>query len=103
MSVSADVEVYRPYTFGSALISALFFITPVVTTAVPRVTWLFFPLIAFSLILPAVRRAESDQVIQPNSALIACSLVAGYILLNEHGLQTPALLLARACCYWRLF
>src|SRR5215475_162442 len=82
MSVSADVEVYRPYTFGSALISALFFITPVVTTAVPRVTWLFFPLIAFSLILPAVRRGERHQLIQPNSALIACSLVAGYILLN---------------------
>jgi len=83
MSVSADVEVYRPYTFGSALISALFFITPVVTTAVPRVTWLFVPLIAFSLILPAVRRGEWHQLIQPNSALIACSLVAGYILLNS--------------------
>jgi O-antigen ligase len=83
MAVSAHVEVYRPHAIGSALISALFFITPVVTTAVPKVTWLFFPLIAFSLILAAVRRAgEWQQLIQPNSALIACLFVAGYVLLN---------------------
>jgi hypothetical protein len=83
MAVSPGVEVYRPYTIGSALISTLFFIIPVVTTAVPRVTWLFFPLIAFSLIVAAIRRGgQWQQLIQPNSALIACLLVAGYILLN---------------------
>jgi len=83
MSISADVEVYRPYTLGSALISALFFIAPVLTTAVPRVTWLFLPLIAFSLILAAVRRrGEWQQLIQPDSALSVCLLVAGYILLD---------------------
>ena len=90
MSLSARVESYRPYTIRSALIPALFFLTPVVTTAVPRVTWLFFPLIAFSLILAGVRRGgEWQQLIQPNPALIACLLVAGYVLLNASWAADP--------------
>jgi len=82
LSISA-VEVHRPSTIGSALISALFFIAPVLTTAVPRITWLFLPLIAFSLILAAVKRGgEWRQLIQPDPALVACLLLTGYILLN---------------------
>jgi len=55
----------------------------VFTTAVPRITWLFLPLIALSLILAAVKRGgEWRQLIQPDPALVACLLLTGYILLN---------------------
>jgi O-antigen ligase len=91
MSVSAGVELYRPYTIRWGLFQALFFLTPVVTTAVPRVTWLFFPLIAFVLILAAVRRSgEWQQLIRTNPALIACLLVAGYVLLSASWAADPS-------------
>jgi O-antigen ligase len=90
MAVPADVEVYRPYKIGSALISVLFFITPVVSAAIPRLTWLFFPLIACLLILAAIRRGgEWQQLVQPNPTLIACLLVAGYILLDASWAADP--------------
>ena len=62
---------------------ALFFLTPVVISAVPRLTWLFLPLIAVALSVPVLRRrGEWRQLFQPNTAFIAVLLVAIYIFLN---------------------
>ena len=62
---------------------ALFFLTPVVISAVPRLTWLFLPLIALALSVPVLRRrGEWRQLFQPNTAFIAVLLVAIYIFLN---------------------
>lgn len=66
-----------------SLTPILFFLSALVTTVAPRVTWLFLPLIAIALSVPLLRRpGEWRQLIQPNAALIAFLLVAIYIFLS---------------------
>lgn len=66
-----------------AIIPAIFFLSPLVASAVPRLTWLFLPLIATALIVPVLRRgSEWRQLIQPNTALVAVLLVVLYVFLN---------------------
>ena len=81
MSDVATLNNVRSYTRRGTL--ALFFLTPVVISAVPRLTWLFLPLIAVALSVPVLRRrGEWRQLFQPNTAFIAVLLVAIYIFLN---------------------
>jgi hypothetical protein len=67
---------------GRLITSVLFFLSPLVTSAVPLLTWLFLPLIAIALSVPALRRGAWRELIQPNAALIALLLVTLYVLLN---------------------
>ena len=81
MSDVATLNNVRSHTRRGTL--ALFFLTPVVISAVPRLTWLFLPLIALALSVPVLRRrGEWRQLFQPNAAFIAVLLVAIYIFLN---------------------
>ena len=81
MSDVATLNNVRPHTRRGML--ALFFLTPVVISAVPRLTWLFLPLIALALSVPVLRRrGEWRQLFQPNTAFIAVLLVAIYVFLN---------------------
>jgi hypothetical protein len=69
----------------------LFFLSAVVTSVAPRLTWLFLPLIAIALSLPALRRLGGwRQLIQPNPAFIALLLVALYIFLNATWAADPS-------------
>jgi O-antigen ligase len=61
---------------------ALFFLSAFVTTAVPLLTWLFLPLIALALSVPALRRGKWRELIRPNAALIVLLLFAIYVFLN---------------------
>ena len=54
MSDVATLNNVRSHTRRGTL--ALFFLTPVVISAVPRLTWLFLPLIAVALSVPVLRR-----------------------------------------------
>jgi hypothetical protein len=66
-----------------AIVPAIFFLSPLVTALVPRLTWLFLPLIATTLIVPVLRRGSDwRQLIQPNVALVAVLAVALYVFLN---------------------
>jgi O-antigen ligase len=82
MSDVATLNNVRSHTRRGTL--ALFFLTPVVISAVPRLTWLFLPLIALALSVPVLRRRRGEwrQLFQPNTAFIAVLLVAIYIFLN---------------------
>jgi hypothetical protein len=61
---------------------ALFFLSAFVTAAVPLLTWLFLPLIALALSVPALRRGKWRELIRPNAALIALLLFAIYVFVN---------------------
>lgn len=65
------------------VIPVVFFLSPLVASAVPRLTWLFLPLIATSLIVTALRRGgEWRQLIEPNAASVAALLLVLYVFLN---------------------
>jgi O-antigen ligase len=81
----------------------LFFLGAVVTSAAPRATWLFPPLIAIALSLPVLRRPGGwRQLIQPNAALIAFLLVALYIFLNATWAADPSAALGTAALFLTL-
>jgi O-antigen ligase len=65
------------------IIPVVFFLSPLVASAVPRLTWLFFLLIATSLIVPALGREGAwRQLTEPNAPLVALLLLLLYVFLN---------------------
>ncbi len=79
---SADLNISRSDR-GRAIIPVIFFLSPLVASAVPRLTWLFLPLIATALIVTVMRRwGEWRQLIHPNTALVAVLLVVLYVCFN---------------------
>jgi O-antigen ligase len=79
---SADLNVSRSDRV-QAIIPAVFFLGPLVASAVPRLTWLFLPFIAIALIVPVLRRGSDwRQLFRPNAALVAALLVVLYVFLN---------------------
>jgi O-antigen ligase len=83
MSISAGSESCHPHRIRSALVAVVFLLSPVITTAIPRVTWLFLPLIGCAMILAAVRTSgDWRRLAQPDVTLSACLLVAAYVFLN---------------------
>src|SRR5262249_55422017 len=63
--------------------SILFFLSPSVTTAIPRLTWLFLPLVGLAFVIPVFRRSNEWRVLsERNSTAIACLLVPTYIFVN---------------------
>jgi O-antigen ligase len=82
--VSDAVSVGRVRVLSrSSLTPLVCFLSPFVTAAVPRLTWLFLPLLALAFVLPVVRRGgDWRQLLRPNAALWAMVLVAAYALLS---------------------
>jgi O-antigen ligase len=83
------------------IIPSVFFLSAVVTAAVPLLTWLFLLLIAVALIVPVLRRGKWRELIRPNPTLIALLMFAAYVFASaawaaDRGvaLTTAALLLA---------
>ena len=67
----------------SRAIVSMFFLSALLTSAIPRLTWLFVFLIAIVLIVTFLRRGgDWRQLIQPNPALIAVVLAVLYAMLS---------------------
>ena len=76
---------------GSRAITPMFFLTPLVTSAVPRLTWLFFFLVAIVLIVPFLRQGgDRRQLIRPSAALIGVLLVALYAFISAMWAANPS-------------
>lgn len=68
---------------GDPFLATVFFISPLATSMVPRLTPLFFSVIGFTLIGAALRRGTHWRQLLPRRlALAVCLLLAGYVLLN---------------------
>ena len=68
---------------GRWLLPALFFLTPLITSVLPRTTPLFIPLIVLTLYVGARRRELGLKDLLPRSpALIACLLFSLYVFIN---------------------
>lgn len=75
----------------SSLVPLVCFLSPLVTSAVPRLTWLFLPLLALSFAVAALRGGgDWRRLIKPNAALIAMLLVTGCTLLSAVWAANPA-------------
>lgn len=65
------------------ILPLLFFLAPLVTSVLPRLTFLFLFLICLTLLLPSLRRGESlKQLLPLNSALAACLVLSLYVFVN---------------------
>jgi O-antigen ligase len=96
MSISARAESGARRS-ASLLMWLLFFLSPLVTTAIPRLTWLFLPLASGSLILSASRSSGVwRQLTLVNITLITCLVVAAYVFLNASWAADPATALGKA-------
>ena len=81
-AMSADLGIDRSKV-GTRLFPAVFFLAPLLTAAVPRLTPLFLPLIGMALIVAAIRRGASWRgLLQPSAALAMCLLFSLYVFLN---------------------
>ncbi len=75
---------------GGALISALFFLSPLLTAAAPRLSPFFLPIIGLALIVVALRRGlDWRELLKPNAALIALVVVALYTGLSAAWAANP--------------
>ena len=87
---------------AGVFIPVVFFLGPVVTAIMPRLTPLFLLIIAFVLIIAGLRRGLGwREFLTPNAAMIALAAVAAYAALSvtwaaelDDALLKPALLLA---------
>jgi len=89
--VSDAVGLERNRTLDrSSLVPLVCFLSPLVTSAVPRLTWLFLPLLALSFAVAAVRGGgDWRRLIRPNAALVAMLFVTGYTLLSAVWAANP--------------
>ena len=63
---------------------ALFFLAPLVTSALPRLTHLLLPISGSALIIASWRRGASPrQLLQPSAALALCLLLTVYVFINS--------------------
>jgi O-antigen ligase len=78
-------------------IQVLFFLSPVITAAIPRITWLFLPLTALALIAAAIRKSgEWRPLLQLQPASIACLVVVAYLFLNASWAADPGTAVTKA-------
>jgi len=65
------------------LVVPTLFLSPLVTSAISRLTWFFFPLMAVALIIPYLRRGNDWRpLIWPITDVVPVLLVAAYVLLG---------------------
>ena len=82
---------------GGALIPILFFITPLFTAAAPRLAPFFLPIVAFVLIVVALRRGLPwRELVQPNAAMAALIAVGLYAALSAIWAEAPESALSKA-------
>ena len=82
---------------GGALIPVLFFITPLFTAAAPRLAPFFLPIVAFVLIVAALRRGLPwRELLRPNAAMAALIAVALYAGLSAIWAEDPDGALSKA-------
>ena len=82
MSSPADPDTARSQKSGYT-IPVLFFLSPLLTAAVPQLTWLFLPLIAIALCISFWRGGgDWRQLLQPNLAVGAVLLVVLYVVIS---------------------
>ena len=82
---------------GGALIPILFFITPLFTAAAPRLAPFFLPIVAFVLIVVALRRGlPRRELVQPNAAMAALIAVELYAALSAIWAEAPESALSKA-------
>jgi hypothetical protein len=68
---------------GNPLLTIVFFASPLVTSAAPRLTPLFLGLVGVALIGAALRRGTPwRQLLPPTPALVACLLLVLYVFIN---------------------
>lgn len=68
---------------GRWLLPALFFLTPLITSVLPRTTPLFIPLIFLTLYVGARRRELTlRELLLPSAAFLACLLFSLYVFIN---------------------
>jgi O-antigen ligase len=68
---------------GRLATSLLFFVSPLLSAAIPRLTWLFLPLIGVALILPALRHCSGWRaLLAPDAYWTPFFLLAFYLFLN---------------------
>jgi O-antigen ligase len=80
---SLAIDHGRRSDHGNRLLSTIFFLSPLATSAVPRLTPVFFAILAISLIGAALRRGLPWRDLVPrNAALAACLLLAVYVVIN---------------------
>ena len=88
-----DGETFR----GGALIPILFFIAPLFTAAAPRLAPFFLPIVAFVLIIVALRRGLPwRELLQPNAAMAALVAVGLYAGLSAIWAEDPDGALSKA-------
>lgn len=82
---------------GGALIAILFFLSPLLTAAAPRLSPFFLPIIGLTLIVAALRRGlDWRQLLKPNAALIALVVVALYACLSTAWAANPGGAIAKS-------
>jgi O-antigen ligase len=82
---------------GGALIPILFFITPLFTAAAPRLAPFLLPIVAFLLIIVALRRGLPwRELLQPNAASAALIAVGLYAALSAIWAESPGSALSKA-------
>jgi O-antigen ligase len=83
MLISANVRPRSARDMRTLAYSILFFLSPFVTTAIPRLTWLFLPLVGLAFVIPVFRRSNGWRAtLELNLTVIACLLVPAYIFVN---------------------
>jgi O-antigen ligase len=82
---------------GGGAVVSMFFLGPLVTAAVPRLTWLFLFLLAIILIVVFLRRGNDwRQLLQLNTALIAVLVTTLYATLTTIWAADPIAALAES-------
>ena len=102
MSISVGLEGVRADK-RLLILPALFFLSPFVTAAVPRLTWLFLALIAIALGVRAWRQGVAWRTLVPLDAVsIAAALVAVYVSINALWAADQGAGFAKAALLWGL-
>lgn len=71
-----------------------------VTSSVPRITWLFLPLVTITLGLAKIQRpANWKELIEPNCALILLSLISFYFFLSTAWAVDPGAAFLKATVF----
>ena len=102
MSLSVGLESLRADK-RLLILPALFFVSPFVTAAVPRATWLFLALIAIALGVRAWRQGVAWRTLVPLDAVtVTAVLVAAYVSINALWAANQSGGFAKAALLWGL-
>ena len=102
MSLSVGLESVRADK-RLLILPALFFLSPFVTAAVPRLTWLFVASIAIASGVRAWRQGVAWRTLVPLDAVsIAAALVALYVSISALWAADPSAGFAKAALLWGL-